>query len=81
MTFKSCLRRKAEQDDFEIFLIKELVKHTLELMLLVGVMAIQSQDNWYGIVHALCPCKWDKDRLNLLYEIQFVKSVHPDADV
>jgi hypothetical protein len=40
------LRRKAEQDYFKIFLIKEFVKHALEFVLLMGVMAIQSEDNW-----------------------------------
>lgn len=57
----SRLRGKAEQDDFKILLIKEFVKRTLELVLLMGVMAIQSQDDWFGIVNAPCPCKRDKD--------------------
>jgi hypothetical protein len=59
-----CLGRKTEYYYLEIFPIKELINCTLEFVLLMGVVAIQSKDNWNGIVNAPHPCEWDKDRLN-----------------
>ncbi len=64
LAFMCHLRWKAEQDHLKIFLIKELIKHVLEFVLFVGFMAIQSEDNWNGIVDVVCPCKWDKDCSN-----------------
>ncbi len=50
-------------------MIKQLVKHMLEFMLLVCIMAIQSEDDWNGLVNTSCPCKWYKDGLNLGYTV------------
>ena len=40
LAFVCCLGREAEQNNLEIFLIKELVKHAFEFVLLMCVMAI-----------------------------------------